>query len=72
MTPRQFASALAATRMPAEGRTATACRLVLVDGLSDRQAAQRVGIEPSAVTRARNKLAPRVACPHCNGTGFAG
>ena len=66
MTPRQFASALAATRMPAEGRTAQACRLVLVDGLSDRQAAAQVGIEPSAVTRARNKLQPRPECPHCH------
>lgn len=65
MTPRQFAAALGSTRIDPQGKTAQAVRLVLVDGLSDRQAAERIGIQPSAVTRARAKIVPRPTCPHC-------
>ena len=65
MTPHQFASALAATSMPAEGRTATACRLVLVDGLTAYAAAAQVGVNESAVSRAANRLRGLRTCPTC-------
>ena len=70
MTPAQFSRALSDAGMSPESRTARAVRLVLVDGLSDNAAAREIGVHPSAVTRARNRLLGRVPCPHCAGSGF--
>lgn len=72
MTPTQFTTALASTRLDPSGRTVQAVRLVLVDGLSAYAAAQRVGIHESAVSRAARKLRPetRQPCQHCHGTGY--
>lgn len=47
------------------GRTREALRLVVVDGLTAYAAAQRIGIEQSAVSRARKRL-QRPLCPHCH------
>jgi len=65
MTPAQFTRALAATRMLPGGKSTQAARLVLVDNLGHREAAARVGIDASAVTRAVHRLAPRECCPTC-------
>jgi hypothetical protein len=69
MTPRQFAAALAGTHMPPDSGSSRAARLVLVDGLSMHAAARECGIGHSAVSRAVARIQPRVACPHCAGTG---
>lgn len=66
MTPAQFTRALADAGMGADTKTAQALRLALMDGISDNEAARRIGISPSAVTRARNRLQPRELCPHCH------
>lgn len=70
MTPTDFARVLADACMSPESRTARAVRLVLVDRLSDNAAAREIGVNPSAVTRAKNRLLRRVPCPHCSGSGF--
>ena len=70
MTPTQFSRALTDAGMSPESRTARAVRLVLIDGLSDNAAAREIGVNPSAVTRARNRLLRRVPCPHCAGSGL--
>lgn len=66
MTPRQFAAALAGSRLDPQGRTAQAARLVLVDGLTRNAAAKQVGIDIKAVSRGCERLMPRERCPHCH------
>lgn len=65
MTPRQFASALSATRLDPQGRAVAAARLTLVDGLSRNAAARRVGCDIRAVSRAVERLQPRQRCECC-------
>lgn len=48
-----------------KGRTADAVKLVLLDGVPRAEAARRMAIDRSAVTRMLNKLAERLACPAC-------
>lgn len=50
MTPEQFATALARTKLKA--RAAGATRRVLVDGLSKSEAAREVDLTPQAVSEA--------------------
>jgi hypothetical protein len=69
MTPRQFAAALAGTRMPPDSASSRAARLVLVDGLSMHAAARECGIGHSAVSRAVARIQPRETCPTCGGSG---
>lgn len=70
MTPAQFTAALAGTRMAPEGKSTAAARLVLVDGKSRKQAAEALGIDAAAVSRAVAKIQPRTPCPHCAGSGY--
>ena len=65
MTPKQFAQALLVARMRPHTRTSQACRLVLVEGMSHREAARQVGVQASAVNRAVRLLQPRPRCPTC-------
>lgn len=71
MTPRQFTTALAATHMPSDSLTAQAVRLVLVDGLSAYAAAQQMGMQRSAVSRALKRLEPHLHASHCPTCGHA-
>lgn len=71
MTPAQFTRALADAGMSPDTKTAQALRLALLGGKSDNAAARAIGISPSAVTRARQRLVPRARCPRCQGTGYA-
>lgn len=66
MTPAQFTRSLASTRMDPAGKTAAACRLVLVDGLSQNAAAKQIGVDIRAVSRAVLRLEPPERCPTCN------
>lgn len=66
MTPDQFDLAISATSMPRQSRTAISARLVLLDGLSARQAARATGITLSAVSRAVTRLrGPQTHCKTC-------
>jgi len=65
MSPTQFSQALLVARMREQARTSQAARLVLVDGIGQREAARRLGINASAVTRAVALLQPRAHCPTC-------
>jgi DNA-directed RNA polymerase specialized sigma subunit len=47
------------------GRTREALRLVYVDGLTAYAAARRIGIEQSAISRAKQRFL-RPLCPHCH------
>ncbi len=63
MTPQRFA-AIAAGIGLRPSKTATACRLHLVDGLSMREAGRRTGADVGAISRAVARLMqPR--CPGC-------
>ena len=63
MTLTQFHHMIAATHLR-DGKTAKACRLVLVDGLSAYRAARISDVDQSAVIRALRKI-PREACKAC-------
>jgi hypothetical protein len=68
LTETEFKQRLAATAMPPAGKSARACRLVLVEGLTAYGAAQRIGIAESAVSRALARLRsvePVTHCPLC-------
>lgn len=69
MTPAQFQTALAATRMSPSGRTTAAARLVLVGGRSHYEAAREVGVTIAAINRAVHRLRPTQRCSACQGTG---
>lgn len=64
MTSSQFTAALTASNMRPSTRTAKACRLVLVDGMTAYAASQQTGLAQSVVSRALAKLA-RPVCPTC-------
>lgn len=64
MTPSQFTAALAAANIRPSTRTAKACRLVLVEGMTAYAASRQVRIAESVVSRALAKLA-RPVCPTC-------
>lgn len=68
MTAAQFRSIANAHGMT--GRTREALELVMVSGLSAYAAARRVGVDKSAISRARQRI-ERPLCPHCHGTGWA-
>lgn len=63
MTPTQFTAAIASTHLQ-DGQTVRACRMVLVDGLSQSAAATACGINRSAVSRAIKKIPTRF-CRTC-------
>ena len=63
MTDRKFDQLIAAHGLRG-ARTIAACRLVLVDGLPAIEAAQKAGINRSAVSRALAKLR-REVCESC-------
>lgn len=70
MTPTEFSRALERENMRPSTRTARAAKLALVDpGIPIREAARRIGIDPSAVIHAVHRLQPAEPCPHCGGTG---
>ncbi len=66
LTPAQFTSAVARTRMQSEA-TIQACRLVLVEGLTIYAAAKKTGRAQSVVNRAVARLTadrkPKAATP---------
>ena len=63
MTPSQFAARIAAHARLGPN-TVEACRLVLIDGARPAEAARRVGIHRSAVTRAVRRITHDI-CPKC-------
>lgn len=64
MTPDDFSAALTAANIRPTTRTAAACRLVLVDGMTAYAASRRIGITEGVVSRALARLA-RPVCPAC-------
>lgn len=54
MTPADFAAARTRTRLRERG--AEAARLVLVDGLSEREAGRRVGVSGTTARRSRQTV----------------
>lgn len=70
MSPAQFTRALSETRMLPEGKSTAAAWLVLVEGMSRKQAADAIGIDHAAVSKAVARIQPRTRCPHCQGTGY--
>ena len=65
MTPTQFDRILSSTRINPSKPSATAARLVLIDGLSAQDAAARVGLNRRTVDRIVARLQPRNVCPTC-------
>lgn len=70
LSEEEFQQRLAATRMPAEGRTAIACKMVLVLGKSQSTAAKDVGIKNGVVSRGVTRLQKVIItkncmCPRC-------
>ena len=63
MTPSQFAARIAAHARLGHN-TIEACRLVLIKKLHPAEAARRVGIHRSAVTRAIKRITHDI-CPKC-------
>ena len=63
MTPAQFAARIAAHSRIGR-RSIEACRLVLLDDVTASEAARRVGIHRSAVSRALARITHDV-CPTC-------
>lgn len=60
ITDRQFAALLYKTKIRPDGKTARACRLVLVSGEKQSAAAAAIGVDIAAVSRALAKLTPQV------------
>lgn len=56
MTPADFAAALSRTRMQPDGRGTQGARLVLLDGLSNAEAARRVGSTSEAIRQAAQRV----------------
>ena len=68
MSPTEFTRRIAATGMLLTDRTAVACRLVLVDGLTAYAAAKDCGINQSVISRGLHVLrraTPLAQCPKC-------
>lgn len=69
ITIEQFNGYLAFTRMPATGKTALACKMVLVDGLSRADVVKQAKISNSVLSRGLRRLQAAIdlgkKCPHC-------
>ena len=65
MTPAEFKRRVALTKM--RGRSLDAARLVLVDGLSRYAAAEQVGVDIAAVSRAASRIERLEICKYCGG-----
>lgn len=70
LTEEEFQQRLRATRMAQNGRTARACRIVLVQGKSMTYAAEAEKVTNSVVTRGVKRLQSAVItkncmCPRC-------
>lgn len=65
MTPRQFTAALSGRRINPDGKATKAARMVLVDGLSRREAARTMGLHLATVANAVKRIQPDVKCPTC-------
>jgi predicted DNA-binding protein (UPF0251 family) len=63
MTADEFTRRAALTKM--HGRALDAARLVLVEGLSRYAAAERLGIDVAAVSRAAKKISELKICQCC-------
>lgn len=66
MNAAEFDSRAALTRM--RGRSLDAARLVLVDGMSRYAAAEQIGVDIAAVSRAAKKLQEIKTCQCCGQT----
>ncbi len=64
MTAAEFAVLLATQRPALRPRTAEACRLVLLDGMTGYAAAKQAGVAKSTVGRALARLT-HARCPSC-------
>lgn len=64
MTPLEFATRVRATGSMMAGRATLAARMVLVDGLSQREAARIMEVNHAAVSRAVSRLSA-THCPAC-------
>lgn len=64
MTPVEFATRVRATGSMITGRATLAARMVLLDGLSQREAARIMDINHAAVSRAVSRLSA-THCPAC-------
>lgn len=64
MNSREFVRLTVTHRLRGE-RTIAGCRAVLVDGLTAYAAAQKIGINEAALSRALGKLRSPL-CPHCH------
>ena len=60
MTPAAFASALSLTNMTLDSPTGQSCKMVLVDGMSQAQAARATGLQPPSVSRALKQIRQKV------------
>lgn len=66
MTPDEFREALKRTRRERSSRAVTGAQLVLIDGLTDSEAATRVGCTRQAIGCARRRIiAAAKLCPTC-------
>lgn len=63
LTAAEFSKRAAAAKMC--GRACDAARLVLVDGLSRYAAAERIGVDVSAVSRAAKRIGEVSLCKCC-------
>jgi len=61
----QFEAALRLTKICPTGRTATAARRVLVDGLLQKLASTELGIDPPSVSRGVRKIVRAAHMSHC-------
>ena len=65
MTPTHLSAALTLADIRPASRTATAVRLVLLDGLSQREASRQAGVDVAAVSRALKRIEPYLHVTHC-------
>jgi hypothetical protein len=71
LTEDQYNGYLTFTRMAPKGKTALACKMVLVSGLSRAQAVKQTNISSSVLSRGLRRLQEAIElgknskCPHC-------
>ncbi|ACT52122.1 hypothetical protein Msip34_2898 (plasmid) [Methylovorus glucosotrophus SIP3-4] len=71
LTEEEYKGYLTFTRMAPEGKTALACKMVLVSGFSRSQVVEQTKISASVLSRGLRRLQEAIElgknskCPHC-------
>lgn len=63
----EFDKRIKAAGLRNDTATYNACRLVLIDGMRQKEACQSAKVDPACVCRALKKITKQDICPQCGG-----